>query len=203
MYQALHAASRSLREFLRTQILADAFLGAGPSPWMTRSMDVTLNTPTEMAVNGTEGVSLWLYRVVRDGDTLNLPPRRIGLSQLEAPPLPLRLHYLITPITSRDNKGDPDTEQYVLGKVLQVFHTWPVLRGADLRDELTGTDTQLQVRLETLDLDAISRVWEALEGSYQLSVSYEVGVVTIDSALEPQGIAPVQSVLPEIGLIVG
>ena len=45
----------------------------------------------------------------------------------------MRLHYLATPITNRQNEGDPDTEQYVLGKVLQPFHSRPVQpRGVDL-----------------------------------------------------------------------
>ena len=38
---------------------------------------------------------------------------------------------------------------------------------------------ELKVRLEPLTLEEITRVWEALEGSYQLSVSYEVSVVNI------------------------
>ena len=52
-------------------------------------------------------------------------------------------------------------------------------------------------------LDEIARVWDALEGSYQLCVSYEVSVVDIDSMLEAQAFTPVKVVMPEIGLIVG
>jgi regulator of sigma D len=59
------------------------------------------------------------------------------------------------------------------------------------------------VRLETLGLDEMSRVWEALEGSYQLAVSYEVAVVNIDSALEPDSVVAVQEVLADVGQIVG
>jgi Pvc16 N-terminal domain len=141
--------------------------------------------------------------VVRDSERLNDPPFRMSVTELKDPPLPMRLHYLITPITSRDNQGDPETEQYVLGKVLQMFHTTSTLRGANLRDEFIGSDIELNIRLETLNLDEIARVWDALEGSFQLCVSYEVSVVNIDSALEPQGMVPVKVVMPELGLIVG
>jgi Pvc16 N-terminal domain len=202
MYQALNATSKTLRDHLRTQILADAFLNAPTSPWNMRSMQVTLNTPTEMVDNGQEGLSLWLYRIIRDSEHLNDPPLRLSNNVVKAPPLPLRLHYLITPITSRDNQGDPETEQYALGKALQILHTKSVLRGADLRDEFVGSDVELMVRLETLNLDEIARVWDALDGSYQLCVSYEVSVVNIDSALEAQAFTPVEVVMPEIGLIV-
>jgi len=203
MYQALNATSKTLRDHLRTQIHDDPFLNGSTSPWHMRSMRVAMNTPTEMVENNQEGLSLWLYRVVRDSEHLNDPPLRVAVSTILPPPLPLRLHYMITPITSRANQGDPDTEQYVLGKVMQILHSRPVLRGADLRGEFVGSDVELTVRLETLNLDEIARVWDALEGSYQLCVSYEVSVVNIDSMLEAQAFIPVQVVVPEIGLIVG
>lgn len=202
MYQALHAASRTLANYLEGQINTDLFLtGPGPGhPFRERGMHVLLNTPAEMGENTKEGVSLWLYRVVRDEERLNDPPTRISPTQLRPPPLALRLHYLVTPVTSRDHDGDPDTEQYLLGKVLQLFHSKPLFRGADLQGELAGTAAELLVRLETMSLDEITRVWDALEGSYQLSVSYEVSIVNIDAALEPQSIAPVVVALPGFGL---
>ena len=60
---------------------------------------------------------------------------------------------------------------------------------------------ELTARLETLSLDEVSRVWEALEGSYQLSVSYEVSVVNIESLTEPERISPVFVPRPEYGVI--
>lgn len=203
MYQALHATSLTLQQFIDAEIKADSFLFAPAAPFRSRGMVVSLNTPKEMEENNQEGVSVWLYRVVRDEQRLNDPPLRISATQLRPPPLPLRLHYLIVPFTSRVNLGDPDTEQYLLGKVMQSLYTNALLRGTDLRGELAGSDAQLHVRLETLALDEMSRIWEALEGTYQLAVSYEVAVVDIDSAREPENLTPVQEVLAEIGQIVG
>ena len=202
MYQALHATSVTLQQFVTAEITGDSFLAGPTAPFTTRGMTVSLQTPTEMIEAGTEGVSLWLYRVIRDDQRLNDPPRRLSATTFAAAPLPMRLHYLITPITTRANLGDPDTEQYLLGKILQSFHTRPTLRGSDLRGELTGTDASLHVRLEALDLDDFARVWDALEGSYQLSVSYEVALVDIASAREPDSRSPVLSALAETGHIV-
>ena len=203
MYQALHATSVTLQQFLLDQITADPFLAGSSAPFTVRGMVVSLQTPEEMTESGREGVSLWLYRVMRDDQRLNDPPRRVSPTTFAPPPLPLRLHYLVTPITTRENLGDPDTEQYLLGKVMQSLHSHPMLRGADLRAELLGTEATLHVRLEQLDLDQISRVWDALEGSLQLSVSYEVSLVDIDSAREPDSRVPVLSVLTEFGTVVG
>jgi len=201
MYQALHATSATLRDFLQTAIDADPFFGTPGHPWRQRNMRVRLQTPAEMVeAAGLEGISLWLYRVTRDPERLNDPPTRVSPFQLRAPPLPVRLHYLVTPITNRDNDGDPDTEQYVLGKVLQLFHSRPQLRGADLREQFAGTATQIHVRLETLSLEEITRVWEGLDGSYQLSVSYEVSMIDIAAGLEPENFTPVLVAAPELGL---
>jgi len=202
MYQAIHATSVTLQRLLTTAITSDAFLGAPTAPFITRGMGVLLNTPEEMIEIVREGVSLWLYRVIRDEHRLNDPARRVSATEWAPAPLPLRLHYLITPVTTRANLGDPDTEQYLLGKVMQVLHSHPVLRGADLQDELAGSEATLNVRLETLTLDEQSRMWEALESSSQLCISYEVAVVNIDTAREPESHVPISEVLAGVGQIV-
>jgi uncharacterized protein DUF4255 len=77
-----------------------------------------------------------------------------------------------------------------------------VLRGAELQAEFAGTEIELRVRLEPLTLEEITRVWEALEGSYQLSVSYELSVVNIVPELESERVSPVEIAIPEYGVIV-
>jgi len=59
----------------------------------------------------------------------------------------------------------------------------------------------MTARLETMSLDEISKVWYALERSYELSVSYELTVVYIDSQLM-ELVSPVKVVLTEPGVIV-
>lgn len=195
MYTAIRSTSQTLLSFLQEQFEAEpdlqAFFGSGGS------MKVSLQTPHEMIRGGAEGVSLWLYRVVRDEQTLNLPSRRISATETRQPPLPIRLHYLVTPLTLADTANGAETEQVVLGKVLQLFHDKAKLRGSDLKSDFAGTDYELTVRLETMSLEEITRVWDALEGSYQLSVSYEVSVVDIESAVAPERVAPVTVVMPE------
>ena len=202
MYQALIATSKTLLDLVDSAIRTDPILFAPTSPFKVRGMSVRLQTPFEMQDQNKEGVSIWLYRVVRDDQRLNDPPSRPTPTTIKPAPLPLRLHYLITPLTNRDNDGDPETEQYLLGKILQLFYSHPVAKGVDLKDELAGSDAEIHVRLESLTIDELARIWDALEGSYQLSVSYEVAVVNIDSALEPERVAPVIRVLPEYSVIV-
>jgi hypothetical protein len=197
MYTALRATSKTLAKFLEARFLTDPLLASA----FSGAMQVSLITPEEMSNKPQQGLSVWLYRIIRDDQRLNDPPTRISPTELRPPPIPLRLHYLITPVTD-PTSGDPETEQIILGKVIQVFYSHPVLRGADLQAEFGGTDVELRVCLESMTLDEITRVWEGLEGSYQLSVSYEVSIVNIHPDLEPEQVTPVQIAMPEYGLIV-
>jgi len=183
MYSVLRSTTNTLINLLEQRLSNHPQLGALFGGVLT----VSAATPEETRNDG-QGVSIWLYRIERDEQTLNYPPRRLPNDSVEHRPLPLRLHYLVTP---------------VLGVVLQTFNDLPILKGSLLQDDLAGSDLQLAVRLESLDLEAITRIWDALEGSYQLSVSYEVSLVFIDSARPAQSIAPVHSVHTDHGLVLG
>ena len=198
MYTALRATSQTIAQFIEARCQADPLLSAFFSGG---GMVVSLNNPHEMTEKPSEGLSVWLYRIIRDDQRLNDPPVRLSATELQPPPLPLRLHYLMTPVTNSAT-GNPDTEQLILGKVMQLLHGAAVLRGADLKAEFSGTEVELHIRLEPLGLDEITRIWEALEGSYQLSVSYEVSIVDIMADREPERLTPVEVVMPEYGLIV-
>jgi hypothetical protein len=203
MYTSIRATSQTLAGYLRQRFISDTQLASFFDPGAGGTMEVSLNTPPEMGENNKEGLSVWLYRIARDEERLNAPPERIAYNQLRRTPLPLRLHYLMTPVTATDQAAGAETEQLIIGKVLEVFHDHPLMRGTDLQGELSGTNAELAVRLEAMSLEEIARVWDALEGSYQLSVSYEVSAVFIASGREPEGVTPVEVALPEYGVIVG
>jgi hypothetical protein len=200
-YRSINATTLTLTELLTSQFTADPLLG-------TRfggggNMEVYARTPEEMAELDNTGLSVWLYRIARDPDSLNMPPRRISADTFEYRPLPLRLHYLMTPVVNRNNDdgNSPGIEQLIIGKVLQVFHDTPLVKGALLRGDLIDSDATLGIRLEPLGLEEITRVWDALESSYQLCVSYEVSMVMLASNKEAERIVPVQSVQPGYGVI--
>lgn len=200
MHTAIRAASLTLASYLGDGFGADPELG----PLFGGTMEISLNTPEEMTEAKVQGVSLWLYRVVRDDQRLNAPPERLSPTQLQATPLPLRLHYLVTPIVKIDNahpRESPRREQTILGKVMQLFYVHPFFQGAELRDTLTGTNARLAVRLETLDLEELSRVWYALKRSYQLSVSYEATVSYL-AVPQPERVVPVRVAQPQYSVIV-
>jgi Pvc16 N-terminal domain len=173
-YPVISAVSQTMRTLLTQNITQS-------SDSQIKNVPIELLSPREMEDNQENlGVSVWLYRVSRMADLLNEPPQRISLTQIVRTPLPILLYYLITPVAT-----DPLTRHALLGKVLQVMNDHAILRGADLQGILQGTTDQLRVVLETLSLEDLSLVWDALSEPYQLSVSYMVQLVSIDSAEQP------------------
>jgi Pvc16 N-terminal domain len=172
-YSVIRAVSQTLDTLLTTFI-------TNSSDVQIKNIPVELLSPKEMeAANEDLGVSLWLYRATRMAEMLNEPPER-KMNQIIPTPLPVLLHYLVTPIAK-----DPLTRHALMGKVLQVFNDHSILRGADLQGILQGTTEQLRITLEVLSLEDLSLIWDALNEPYQLSVSYLVQVVKIDSEFEP------------------
>ena len=193
MYTSLAATSETLRQSIEDAMTSDVGPAGLARFFSGSNFIVSLATPQEMHGHF-QGVSVWLYRVVRDENRLNEPPTvrplPSGEVELVPPPLPLRLHYLMTALAT----DAPDTEQKILGRVLQLFHQRPVLSGALLRGDLAGSAAEIHVRLDALSLEEITRVWDALEGSYQLCVSYEVTLANIDSDALPLRSSLVESV---------
>ncbi len=178
-YAAIADLTRSLRDLLRTYITQSTL------PQIA-GVKIDLRSPKEMREANAQGVSLWLYRVVRNGDPLNRPPRRINATQTEHVGFPVDLHYLITPIVQ-----DPSDEQALIGRVLQVLNDYAILKGATLLGTLENSGQAFRVNFEPMSLEDVTRVWNSLQEPYQTSLPYEVTLVTIDSQREPQEGSPV------------
>lgn len=201
MFTHIRAASLTLRRVLERSFRADLDLAHLFDPSLGNAV-VSLATPDGMEAAGEIGLSTWLYRLVRDEQTLNRPARRIPPDLVLRQPLPVRAHFLMTPIVTGNAGGlpAPETEQWIIGRVLQTFHDEPLIRAPDLAGSYSGHPVELAVRLETLGLDETSRIWEGLERSYQLSISYEVAIIVIASGLQPQAFPPVMIAEPQIAI---
>jgi hypothetical protein len=171
-FSAVRAATRTLQVLLQTGITNS------PDPQLA-GVPIDLRSPKEMRVASATGVSLWLYRVTRDPDLLNRRPDRTSPKLQPWPGLPIHLFYLVTPMMAVT-----EDKQTLLGRVLQVFNDFSIIQGADLQGTLALNNQELRVTLETLTHDEISRIWTALQEHYDLSITYAVQVVTIDSERE-------------------
>ncbi len=175
---AIGHVSESLQALLRA-----AITNGGPLP----GTQIDLRSPREIGVvTNISLVSLWLYRVRRLDELNNLPPVRLADGRLAMRPLPLTLHYLVTPIS-----GDPLTRQRLLGLAMQALHQQPRLGAEFLHPALLdGVPASIGVHLEPQTTDEMSRIWHALHEPYQLSASYAVQYVPIDAGVS-MAMAPI------------
>jgi len=172
-FAAIRAVSESLRGVIESHITL---------PGVT----VSEQSPRQMVEAGTDGISIWLYRVTRNEFLLNNPPSRPAPNQLRKKPFPVNLHYLISFFMP-----DVRDEQLLLGRIVQVFNDQPLLRGSDLTGSLAGEDSEFRIHFETLTLEELTRIWNALQEPYRTSVSYLVEIVQIESLLSPTLAQPV------------
>lgn len=192
-YPVVSATSATLRT-----LLVQHFMDSGDPTLAT--VDVSLQSPRALRDDDevSVGVSLWMYRVTRNEFQLNHPPPPAGELAFAHQPLPVDLHYLVTPLSD-----DPGDEQDLLGRILQTFHDHTVVRGTDLQDELAGSGHELRITLDALSLEDLTRVWNALGEPYSLSVPYVVSVVSVDSAHQPRQGSRVRQVEATYAQIVG
>ncbi len=143
--------------------------------------DVSLLSPAEEAVEAgmKPKVNLYLYRVMENSNAKNRSWLAVGSEALHYPPLALDLSYVLTPYA--DNRID---EHRVLGEAMRILYDHAIVSGPDLRGTLSGTLENLKIDLCALTLEDLTRVWNAFNQPYRLSVCYMVRIVFIESATE-------------------
>jgi hypothetical protein len=158
-------------------VLEDGLADAGIT-----NVNVTINTPKLATPDATNHVlNLYLYHVSENPNAKNRPPLRPGPDALVDPPLALNLHYMVTPhaaITATNTD-----EHLILGHGMRVLHDAAILRGPVLSGSLQHEDAQLSVVLIRMNLEEQTRIWNALQEPYRLSVCYEVRIVLVDSRI--------------------
>lgn len=170
-YTVLSRVSHGLRQLLWEAFRGDAQIG------MNDRTQIVFVNPTAAAQSDSSRLSLWMYRVVENGYVKNAPTRRgNGNGSATYPPLALDLYFLVTPIVGPNQ--DPHRALILLGKTMQVFYDQAI----ELLDEPNfNVVEELKISLMSLTLEEQTRIWEALQAPYQLSVCYKVQIAEIDS----------------------
>jgi hypothetical protein len=137
---------------------------------------ISLDSPFDLQDNDSVKLSIYLYRITEDATTKNHFPVQGNGAQQRKPPLTLDLHYLVTPLV-----GTVIDQQIVLGKVMQVFYDRAILEGNDLSGSLAASGEEIRLILKPVALEETTRVWQAMEMSYRLSLVYLARVAIVDS----------------------
>ncbi|MCP4662009.1 MAG: DUF4255 domain-containing protein [bacterium] len=151
---------------------------------LLEGLDVTFDSPATLPTSANAGdgyaaVNLYLYQVSENPHAKNRPAVTRADGVREYPPLALNLYYLLTPYAS-----DPVSAHRVLTHALQLLYVNSTLSGDALEDSVRLSVKQLTINLCQMSLEELTRIWNALQAPYRLSVCYEVRVVLIESLLE-------------------
>lgn len=141
-------------------------------------------------------VTLFLYEVDEDDCARNAPPTQArvgGVVVRQRAPVTLRLRYLLTVWAD-----DLISAHTILGRVVQVFHDDAIIQPPALAGSLAIEDQAIKVRLAPLTLEERTRIWNAVQLQYRLSLTYEVRVVRIESERSTSG-TPVASRTTDVG----
>lgn len=140
-----------------------------------------------------EGVSLYLYRVTPSSTRRHLPSRVDSLGRKHRPPLPLDLYYMLTPWARTAEK-----QHLILGWCLRALEDTPslpasLLNQAGAQPDAFYPDETVDLVLDQIPLADLYDIWQFSLQHMQVSVSYIARTVAIDSALELNEYAPVQT----------
>jgi uncharacterized protein DUF4255 len=143
---------------------------------------ISLESPADLESNNSVRLSMYLYRILENPYMKNRFPVEGSGGKIRKPPLALDLYYLLTPLV-----GTPREQQIVLGKTMQVLYDHAILKGPDMSGTLETGDEEIRLILNPVSLEELTRVWQALEIPYRLSVCYIARVIIVDSEQQQFG----------------
>ncbi len=141
---------------------------------------IIFDSPAAIDATGLTSVklSVYLYQVVHNNFLRNMEPQPVGLDKLQYPPLALDLHYLFTPYA-----GDRETELIVMEQLLQTLHDHSIMRGTDLKGNLTaGGNNEIRLVPNALSLEEMNKLWGMFPNKpFKLTAAYVATPVRIPS----------------------
>lgn len=153
------------------------------------------------ALKDAVGVNIFLYQVTpnpawRNGD---LPTRRPDGTTVQRPQAAFDLHYLLS-FHGKEKDYEP---QRLLGAVVRILHSQPVLSRQMIRDVSTGdlSESNLADQVELVrfsphgfSLEELSKLWSVFfQVPYKLSLAYQASVVLVEAEVSTQAALPVRA----------
>ncbi len=174
-YAVVAAVSEALRQILWEDFEQDPVI----QRIVGSEAAIVFKNPTETARDSANRLSLWLHHITENEFLKNQPMERGETPETRRfPPMALNFSYLVTPFAA---SGEAD--HLLLGKTLQILYDNSIVV---LRDTTADVAEELRVIFCRLDIEELTRIWEALREPYRLSLCYQIRVTRIDSQRLPR-----------------
>ena len=150
-------------------------------------------------------LNIFLYQTAVNSGWINvgLPVRSGRAQRVNAPPLALDLHYLLTAYASEDFDAE-----VILGFAMQMLHEQPGLGRRKLRELAIGGSAdplpllaaanlseqaeQVKFTPQAMSGEEMSKLWTAFQAQYRPSAAYHASVVLIESEFPTRSALPVR-----------
>ncbi|HEV2860977.1 MAG TPA: DUF4255 domain-containing protein [Pyrinomonadaceae bacterium] len=160
-----------------TKSLADLLTNEQDPPG---SFLVSLKSPADEEIDvNNPTINLYLFRIEENPFAKNRGWQPVGDDTLHRTPLSLNLFYVVTPYAKEQADG-----HRILGQAMRIFYDHAILDPALLGEPLQHTSDPLKLDLCSFNLEDLTRVWNAFNQAYRLSVCYQARIVFIDSEVD-------------------
>jgi hypothetical protein len=159
--------------------------------------EVSLRSPADERVEAgmRPRINLYLFRAEENASAKNQPWLVSSADSRQHPPLALSLFYVVTPYADRLLD-----EHRVLGEAMRVLYDQALVTPSALRGALRDSGEELRLHLVPTHIEDLTRVWNAFNQPYRLSVVYRAEVVRIDSAIEERVVPVTEAVTDYVPL---
>jgi hypothetical protein len=194
---------QELSHFLRGLLLVHLVELDALNQRFTAVNNISLDSPARIADGSAPNaadarLSLYLYQATPNAHTNNRGYIPAGAGVRRFPPLSLNLYYLLTPLNS-----SPDDALLTLGCAMQVLAAHPVIRANFLGSQLYAEQPEVKLSVCSVTVEELTRIWNAFNQPYRLSLCYQVQSVTLDSLRQPEVGPPVMEQLVDVQQITG
>lgn len=142
--------------------------------------EVSLVSPADEIIDDTKPkINLYLFRIEENPFARNQDWQPVGSDMLRKIPLSLNLFYVLTPYARKQDDG-----HRVLGEAMRILYDNAIIEPILLQEPLKNTSDALRLDLCSYNLEDLTRIWNAFNKPYQLSVCYQVRIIFIDSGIE-------------------
>ncbi len=124
---------------------------------------ISFCSPKAAGTKGTRKLSIFLYNITEEQAARNVPPN-VDSSRKRTTQPTFALRYLVTPFTGNDKD-----DHLLLEKIIHIFLATPPIVSSDGKNNIG-----LTVKIDSLSLDELSKLWILLGAPLRLSVSLTV-----------------------------
>lgn len=141
--------------------------------------NIEISSPADQDVDYIVG--LYLYDVREESDVTQRPLMQRGQVQLQRPPRPYGLYYMVF-INGSSQMGlkAPDIQK-IIGRVAQIVNDNSSVLPNQLQNWLDTQEPPIVLSQAKISLEEKVRVWQAINKPYQISLFYKAAPVFLSS----------------------